>query len=90
MTRRLVGKGRSGQHSVGHNLCLGKKPWKEGDSVAQQRSRARSWTAPCEGRSPALWACLPPWIWSCRLLGQGTSPAVPWRATLLTYCLPQP
>lgn len=87
--RRLVGKGRSGQHGVGRNLCLVKR--QEGDKC----DTAGLWGAGAglllaRGKSPAGLACA--WIWSCsRLWGPRTSPAVPWRATLLTfYCLPQP
>lgn len=67
-----MGKGRSGQHGMGHNLCLVNKPKKEGESVVQPRSGTESWSVPCEsGGAPPSGHCLLPWIWSCRLLGPG-------------------
>lgn len=65
-----MGKGRSGQHGVGHNLCLVKKPWKEGDKCGTAEIWGQELDCSLrEGKSPCPWARLPPWIWSCRLLG---------------------
>lgn len=72
-----MGKGRSGQHGVGHNLCLVKRPWREGDKC----DTAEIWEPGAglllaRGRAPAPGlACRP-----------GSGPAGSWgQGHLLQY-----
>lgn len=69
-----MGKGRSGQLGVGHNLCLVNKPKKKGESVTQPRPGTESRSVPCESGGAPRW---PHWIWYCRLHGpEGISTAI--------------
>ena len=87
-----MGKGRSGQHGMGHNLCLVNKPKKEGERVWRSQDlgpRAGLFLVRVEEPLPLGIACFPG-FGPAGSSGQGTSLAATLESHLAHLLPPAP